>query len=44
MNIVPAGGLVLIPESGSGCTCDYAMQMSMALVPQAPRQPTGSGN
>ncbi|MCK5001059.1 MAG: PQQ-binding-like beta-propeller repeat protein, partial [Anaerohalosphaera sp.] len=33
INIIPAGGLVLIPESSSGCTCDYAMQMSMAFAP-----------
>ena len=31
INIIPAGGLVLIPESSSGCTCGYPMQMSMAL-------------
>lgn len=36
MNIVPAGGLVLVPESGSGCTCGYSMQTSMALAPRSP--------
>lgn len=35
LNIIPAGGLVLIPESSSGCTCAYPMQTSLALVPQA---------
>jgi hypothetical protein len=35
LNIIPAGGLVLIPESSSGCTCSYPMQMSVALAPQA---------
>jgi len=34
INMIPAGGLVLIPESSSGCTCGYALQTSLALVPQ----------
>jgi outer membrane protein assembly factor BamB len=33
LNIIPAGGLVVIPESSSGCTCSYPLQTSMALVP-----------
>jgi len=33
INIIPAGGLVLIPESSSGCTCGYALQSSMAYAP-----------
>lgn len=33
INIIPAGGLVLIPEYSSGCTCAYPFQTSMALVP-----------
>ena len=33
LNIIPAGGLVLIPESSSGCTCGYPMQTSIALAP-----------
>jgi outer membrane protein assembly factor BamB len=33
INIIPAGGLVLIPEASSGCTCDYPIQASMALAP-----------
>ena len=44
MNIVPAGGLVLIPESSSGCTCDYSMQASMALAPQSSPQSANPGN
>ena len=35
LNIIPAGGLVLIPESSSGCTCAYPIQTSLALVPRA---------
>jgi len=34
INIIPAGGLVLIPEASSGCTCYYSVQTSIALVPR----------
>lgn len=34
INILPAGGLILIPESSSGCTCYYSVQTSLALVPR----------
>ncbi len=27
--IIPAGSLVMIPESSSGCTCDYSIQSSI---------------
>ena len=33
INIIPAGGLILLPESSSGCTCPYPMQMSIAFAP-----------
>jgi hypothetical protein len=33
INIIPAGGLVLIPEASSGCTCNFAIQASMAFLP-----------
>ena len=33
INILPAGGLVLIPEGSSGCSCDFAIQTSIALRP-----------
>ena len=33
INIIPAGGLVLIPEASSGCTCAYPMQTSIAYAP-----------
>jgi outer membrane protein assembly factor BamB len=33
MSMVPAGGLLMMPEASSGCTCGFAMQMSMALAP-----------
>ena len=34
INMIPAGGLVLIPESSSGCTCGFAVQTSLAFVPE----------
>jgi hypothetical protein len=32
INMLPVGGLILIPEASSGCTCPYSIQTSMALV------------
>ena len=32
-NIIPAGGLVLIPEFSSGCSCAYPIQTSVAFRP-----------
>ncbi|MGC9328957.1 MAG: PQQ-binding-like beta-propeller repeat protein, partial [Candidatus Hinthialibacter sp.] len=34
LNIIPAGGMILLPESSSGCTCNYAVQTSLAFTPQ----------
>jgi outer membrane protein assembly factor BamB len=34
INIIPAGGLILIPEASAGCTCGYAIQTSLALLPR----------
>jgi len=33
INIIPAGGLVLVPEASAGCTCEYSIQASMAFLP-----------
>lgn len=33
INILPADGLVLIPEASSSCVCSYALQTSMAFRP-----------
>ncbi len=33
INIIPAGGMVLIPEGSSGCTCSYPLQTSTGFVP-----------
>jgi hypothetical protein len=35
INIIPVGGLVLIPEASSGCSCPYPVQTSIALAPHA---------
>jgi hypothetical protein len=26
INLIPAGGLLLMPEASSGCTCEYPVQ------------------
>lgn len=31
INIIPAGGLVIIPEASSGCSCNHAIQTSLVL-------------
>ena len=33
LNAIMAGGMVLIPEGTSSCTCPYSYQTSLALVP-----------
>jgi outer membrane protein assembly factor BamB len=33
MSIIPAGGLVLMPEASSGCTCGFSLQTSVVLAP-----------
>ncbi|MBM4030750.1 MAG: hypothetical protein FJ291_03090 [Planctomycetes bacterium] len=35
VNIIPAGGLVLVPEAASGCICGYPLQTSIAFLPQS---------
>jgi len=38
MSIIPAGGLVLMPEASSGCTCGFALQTSVVLARRRPNQ------
>jgi len=33
ISMVPANGLVLLPEASAGCECDYSLQTSMAFRP-----------
>ena len=44
INMIPAGGLLLIPESSSGCTCKHAVQTSMAFGPKKRSQGKVSGS
>ncbi|MBN1380017.1 MAG: methyltransferase domain-containing protein [Gammaproteobacteria bacterium] len=34
INIIPAGGLILVPEASAGCTCDYAIQATTVFMPE----------
>ena len=34
INMIPASGLLLIPEGSSGCTCNFPVQSSMAFAPE----------
>ncbi len=34
INIIPVGGMVLIPEAGSGCSCEYSIHASMGFLPR----------
>ena len=34
INIIPAGGMVLVPEAGSGCSCEYCIHASMGFLPR----------
>jgi outer membrane protein assembly factor BamB len=33
INMIPAGGLLLIPEASSGCVCDFPIQSTMVFAP-----------
>ncbi len=35
LNIIPAGGIIILPESSSGCTCGYPIQTSFAFIPES---------
>jgi outer membrane protein assembly factor BamB len=34
LGLIPAAGLILAPETSSGCSCTHAIQSSMAFLPQ----------
>jgi hypothetical protein len=34
INMIPASGLLLIPEGSAGCTCNFPIQSSIALTPE----------
>jgi outer membrane protein assembly factor BamB len=33
INLIPAGGMLLMPEASSGCTCSFGVQGSMGFAP-----------
>ncbi len=35
INMIPAGGLLLLPEASSGCTCGFSLQTSLAYIPES---------
>jgi outer membrane protein assembly factor BamB len=37
VNMIAAGGLVIVPEGASGCSCSYNFQTSIALAPVTAR-------
>ncbi|MBT7743586.1 MAG: hypothetical protein HN727_17430 [Opitutae bacterium] len=39
INAIPAGGLLLIPEASSGCTCAFPIQCSLAFAPRKKPNP-----
>ncbi|MCA9262881.1 MAG: PQQ-binding-like beta-propeller repeat protein [Planctomycetales bacterium] len=39
LGIVPAGGIVLAPESSSGCSCTHSIQTSVGFRPTAAARP-----
>jgi outer membrane protein assembly factor BamB len=34
INMIAAGGVLLIPEASSGCSCPHPLQLSLAYIPQ----------
>ena len=34
INILPVGGMLLIPEASSGCSCAHSVQCSLGFVPK----------
>jgi len=34
INMIPAAGLVIVPESSAGCTCDYPLQATTVFAPK----------
>jgi len=36
INMIPAAGLLLIPEASAGCVCPFSLQTSMAFLPRTP--------
>ena len=41
LGMIPAGGLLLAPETSAGCSCTHAIQTSVAYLPRKLRVPEG---
>jgi hypothetical protein len=39
INVIPANGLVMIPEASSGCVCLFSIESTIVMEPRAPRRP-----
>ena len=33
VNVIPAGGVLCVPQTGAGCTCAYPLELSMGFAP-----------
>jgi outer membrane protein assembly factor BamB len=42
LSLIPSGGVLLAPETSSGCSCDHALQTSIAYVPTKAIRPQGA--
>ena len=42
INVIPAGGLVLMPDATTGCKCSYLNSATIALQPMPPCPPIGA--
>ncbi|OAI49976.1 hypothetical protein AYO44_05970 [Planctomycetaceae bacterium SCGC AG-212-F19] len=42
INLIPAGGLLLAPEASSGCTCNFSVQTSLALISVSLKEKQGN--
>ena len=34
LSMIPAGGLLLAPETSAGCSCTHAIQTSIGYIPK----------
>ncbi|HSG71887.1 MAG TPA: PQQ-binding-like beta-propeller repeat protein, partial [Planctomycetaceae bacterium] len=39
INAIPANGLVMIPEAGAGCVCQFSIESTIVLEPREERRP-----
>jgi hypothetical protein len=35
LSMIPAGGLLLAPETSAGCSCTHSIQTSIGYIPKA---------